>query len=69
MRAAAPKHAAYWRELEQDGYLGGPFADRSGGLITFQTDSAAKAEALAADDPFLRAGLLERHWVKEWLLD
>jgi uncharacterized protein len=67
--AAAPKHAAYWQELELRGYLGGPFADRSGGLITFQTESAATAEALVANDPFLREGLLERHWVKEWLLD
>jgi hypothetical protein len=69
VRAAAPKHAAYWRELELDSYLGGPFADRSGGLITFQTQSAAEAEALVANDPFLREGLLERHWLKQWLLD
>jgi uncharacterized protein YciI len=69
VRAAAPKHAAYWRELRLGGYLGGPFADRSGGLITFQTHSAAQVQALAANDPFLREGLLERHWVKEWLLD
>lgn len=69
VRAAAPEHAAYWRELKLDGYLGGPFADRSGGLITFQTDSAAQAQALVANDPFLRERLLERHWVKEWLLD
>jgi uncharacterized protein YciI len=69
VRAAAPKHAAYWRERKLRGYLGGPFADRSGGLITFQTDSAAEAEALVANDPFLREGLLERHWVKQWLPD
>jgi uncharacterized protein YciI len=67
--AAAPKHAAYWRGLKLGGYLGGPFADRSGGLITFETDSAAQAEALVANDPFLREGLLERHWVRQWLLD
>jgi hypothetical protein len=39
------------------------------GLITFQTDAAAEAERLVAHDPFLGEGLLERHWVKEWLLD
>jgi uncharacterized protein YciI len=69
VRAAAPKHASYWRELQLRGYLGGPFADRSGGLITFETGSGAAAEALVANDPFLREHLLERHWVKEWLLD
>ncbi len=69
VRAAAPKHASYWRQLHLNGYRGGPFADRSGGLITFETGSRAAAEALVADDPFLREHLLERHWVKEWLLD
>jgi uncharacterized protein YciI len=69
VRATAPKHAAYWQELHLDGYLGGPFADRSGGLITFQAESGAAAEALVANDPFLQEHLLERHWVKEWLLD
>jgi hypothetical protein len=69
VRAAAPKHASYWRELQLHGYLGGPFADRSGGLITFEAESGAAAEALVANDPFLWEQLLERHWVKEWLLD
>jgi hypothetical protein len=48
---------------------GGTVADRSGGLITFEAESDAAAEALVANDPFLREHLLERHWVKEWLLD
>jgi uncharacterized protein YciI len=69
VRATAPKHASYWRELKLPGYLGGPLADRSGGLITFETGSGEAAEALVANDPFLREHLLERHWVKEWLLD
>jgi uncharacterized protein YciI len=69
VRAAAPKHAAYWRQLQLGGYLGGPFADRSGGLITFEAESGAAAQALVANDPFLGEDLLEHHWVKEWLLD
>ena len=69
VRATAPQHAAYWQQLQLHGYLGGPFADRSGGLITFEAGSGAAAEALVANDPFLRQRLLERHWVKEWLLD
>jgi uncharacterized protein YciI len=69
VRATAPKHAAYWRELGLRDYLGGPFADRSGGLITFRTDAGAEAERLVANDPFLRDDLLERHWVKQWLAD
>jgi uncharacterized protein YciI len=67
VQATAPKHAAYWQELGLGDYLGGPFADRSGGLITFQADSAVEAERLVANDPFVSEGLLERHWVKQWL--
>ena len=60
-------HAAYWRDLGLRDYLGGPFADRSGGLIAFQADSGVEAERLVANDPFPAEGLLERHWMKEWL--
>jgi uncharacterized protein YciI len=65
--AVAPEHVAYWRGLSLPDYLGGPFDDRSGGLITFEAESAAEAEALVAQDPFLREGLLDQHWLKSWL--
>ena len=32
VQSTALKHPAYWRDLGLRGYLGGPFADRSGGL-------------------------------------
>jgi uncharacterized protein YciI len=54
------KHAAYWKEQELRQYLGGPFADRSGGPISFETDSDTEAEKLVADDPLLHEALLER---------
>ena len=41
-------------------------ADRSGGLITFEAGSVEEAEQLVAGDPFVRAGLLEDAWLKEW---
>ena len=69
VRAVAPKHAAHWRQLHLGGYLGGPFADRSGGLITFEAESGAAAQALVAEDPFVGEDLLERHWVKQRLPD
>jgi YCII-related domain len=69
LRATARTHATYWRERALRDYLGGPFADRSGGLITFAAESAREAEQLVADDPFLRGGLIARHWVKEWLTE
>ena len=69
VRIVAPEHAAYWRNLRLPDYVGGPFADRSGGLITFQAGSATEAEQLAGHDPFVREDLLERRWVKEWITD
>jgi len=69
VRAVAPEHAAYWRELGLPDYLGGPFVDRSGGLITFEIASADEAERLVADDPFEHGDLLERRWLKEWMID
>lgn len=69
VRAVAPDHAAYWRHLGLAGYQGGPFMDRSGGLITFDHDSEEEAEALASNDPFRREDLLEAHWLKVWVLD
>lgn len=69
VRVVAPQHAGYWRDLAATGYLGGPFADRSGGLITFEAHSHEEAERLVANDPFLRQGLLQSRWLKEWVID
>lgn len=69
VRDVAPRHAAYWQKLAPSGYLGGPFADRSGGLITFEAATAGQAEQLVNDDPFLREGLLVSWWLRQWLAE
>jgi uncharacterized protein YciI len=48
------------------GYLGGPFADRTGGLITFQADDDQQAKRAVDTDPFVQEGLLEVYWLKQW---
>ena len=35
VRATVPRHVAHWSGLGLNDYLGGPFEDRTGGLITF----------------------------------
>lgn len=67
IRETVPAHERHWTEAELAEYLGGPFADRSGGLITFRANSRDQAERLVEADPFLVAGLIREHWVKEWL--
>jgi uncharacterized protein YciI len=69
VREVAPEHASYWRGLGLPKYLGGPFADRSGGVITFEAGTGEEATELVANDPFVRDGLLQRRWVKEWQVE
>ena len=69
VRDVAPRHAQYWHDLDLPGYLGGPFADRSGGSISFITGSQFEAEELVADDPFVAADLLSESWLKEWRVE
>ena len=48
----------------------GPLRDgdgrRAAMMMVFEADSRAAAEALAAQSPFLRAGLYERHEIFEY---
>lgn len=67
VRSIAPQHAAYWHELRLPGYEGGPFADRSGGLITFEAGSIEQADRIVAADPFVREALIETSVVKQWV--
>jgi uncharacterized protein YciI len=67
VRAAVRQHVSHWQEQELREYLGGPFADRSGGLITFDAGDAEEAERLVRGDPFLVEGLLESYWLKQWI--
>lgn len=67
VQAVAPRHASYWNELALAGYLGGPFEDRTGGLITFDADDLSEVQRVVLDDPFVREGLVEAHWLKRWM--
>jgi uncharacterized protein YciI len=60
-------HVAYWKDAKPDGYLGGPFADRSGGVITFLAADRDIAAGLVGLDPFVREGVVRDWWVREWL--
>lgn len=66
VRTVAPRHATHWRERGLAEYLGGPFADRSGGLITFESPSIEEARAHVGADPFVTEGLIASSWLKEW---
>ena len=66
IRATVPRHVAHWQQLRLPGYLGGPFEDRTGGLIISQAEDDEHARQAVDTDPFRQEGLLEAHWVKQW---
>jgi uncharacterized protein YciI len=49
--------------------MGGPFADRSGGLITFEAESIEEATRIITSGPFVTKDLLEDKWIKEWIVE
>jgi len=69
VRDVAPRHARYWHDQNLSGYMGGPFADRSGGSISFHGETLSAAEELVAGDPFVAADLLSQSWLKEWQVE
>lgn len=68
IKAAVPEHIDYWHKLKLNNYIGGPFADRSGGMITFEAENIDDATKITNNDPFVSQGLLESKWIKEWIV-
>ena len=68
-RQVVPAHVQYWQSVNPDGYLGGPFADRSGGSISFVASSLEEAIAIIMQDPFVIKDLIEQKWIKEWIVE
>lgn len=64
-----PSHVSYWKGRDLDNYQGGPFSDRSGGLITFLADSIENAEKETNGDPFVKEDVLSSMWLKEWRVE
>ncbi|HEU4385632.1 MAG TPA: YciI family protein [Anaeromyxobacteraceae bacterium] len=69
IRQVVPAHVQYWHGRSLPSYLGGPFADRTGGLITFGATSLEDAKRTVEGDPFVRLRLVEQSWVKEWRVE
>jgi uncharacterized protein YciI len=67
IRDFIPEHVQYWKDRKPVNYAGGPFGDRSGGLILFEAEDMEAATGLAMNDPFVVEGLIENKWVKEWI--
>lgn len=63
------QHLALARQAAERGelVLGGALADPvDGAILLFRGDSPAVAEAFAANDPYVRNGLVTRWYVRAW---
>ena len=67
IRQIVPAHARYWKAADLKGYMGGPFADQTGGLISFVASSLEKATEIVQQDPFILEDLIDQKWIKEWV--
>jgi uncharacterized protein YciI len=66
-----PAHRAYLLGLAERGLLlgSGPYADgEAGALLVFAAADRAALDALVAEDPFSREGLIAQLDVREWTL-
>ena len=69
IREVVPAHVQYWKTADLKSYSGGPFADHSGGLISFAAQSLEDAREIILRDPFIQEDLIEQKWIKEWMLE
>lgn len=69
IKAVVPLHIEYWHKLKLNKYLGGPFTDRTGGLITFEIENIEEATRVIMKDPFVLQNLIESKYIKEWAVE
>ena len=67
IRELVPLHVSYWKKLRLGQYVGGPFQDRSGGLISFEATDLDQATRLVEADPFVVHDLVGMKWLREWI--
>jgi uncharacterized protein YciI len=53
IRKVVPAHVQHWKTRNVPEYVGGPFADLTGGLIPFAAASLEDTQQVIHDDPFL----------------
>ena len=69
IKQVVPAHVQYWKAANLKGYRGGPFADRTGGLISFAALSFEEATEIIQQDPFILEDLIAERWIKEWIVE
>jgi uncharacterized protein YciI len=67
IRQVVPAHVQYWKTTNLKEFIGGPFGDRTGGLIIFVALDLQGATEIILRDPFITEDLISQKWIKEWI--
>lgn len=68
LKTLIPAQIEYWQKFAPENFTGGPFKDRSGGMLSFSAADMAQAEEICKNDPFVKSGIVDEYWVREWLV-
>jgi uncharacterized protein YciI len=69
IRQIVSSHIKFWKEANLKEYIGGPFADRTGGMISFVAENLEEATTIIMKDPFVEEDILINKWIKEWIVE
>jgi uncharacterized protein len=70
VQSVRPLHREYASGLRSAGkiVIAGPFEDGAGALIVYEAENREEAEALAANDPYMKAGVWTKYEIHPWLI-
>jgi len=63
------QHTDYWKNNNMEDYLGGTFADDTGGIISFAANGLEEVSEIILNDPFNTQNLIENRLIKEWIVE
>ena len=69
IKQTVPQHTKYWKNCNVEDYMGGTFADDSGGLISFAANGLEEITEIVLNDPLNKQNLIENRLIKEWIVN
>ena len=65
IKQTVPQHADYWKNSDVEDYMGGTFADDSGGFISFSANGLEEVSEIILNDPLNKQNLIENRLIKD----
>jgi uncharacterized protein YciI len=64
-----PQHTKYWESSGLEDLMGGVFADKTGGIVSFRAENLDQISDIILNDPLNKQNLVENRLIKEWMID